>query len=105
MDLLTDLFAHHGLIAVALAVLLEQLGAPLPSTPVLLLAGVEAAGREGFGVRAFLTATVAAQLANGLWFWAGRRLGRRVLSALCVISISPDSCVRQNEASFARAAC
>ena len=99
MDLLTDLFAHHGLIAVALAVLLEQLGAPLPSTPVLLLAGVEAAGREGFGVRAFLTATVAAQLANGLWFWAGRRLGR---SALCVISISPDSCVRQNEASFAR---
>lgn len=102
MDLLTDLFAHHGLIAVALAVLLEQLGAPLPSTPVLLLAGVEAAGRDGFGVRAFLAATVAAQLANGLWFWAGRRLGRRVLSALCVISISPDSCVRQNEASFAR---
>jgi rhodanese-related sulfurtransferase len=33
---------------------------------------------------------------------AGRRLGRRVLSTLCRISISPDSCVRQNEASFAR---
>ncbi|MBL8277323.1 MAG: VTT domain-containing protein [Pelomonas sp.] len=102
MDLLNDLFAHHGLLAVALAVLLEQLGAPLPSTPVLLLAGVEGATREGFAVRAFLAATAAALLANGLWFWAGRRLGRRVLSALCVISISPDSCVRQNEASFAR---
>lgn len=102
MDLLNDLFAHHGLLAVAIAVLLEQLGAPLPSTPVLLLAGVEAATRDGFGGRAFLAATAAALLANGLWFWAGRRLGRRVLSALCVISISPDSCVRQNEASFAR---
>lgn len=102
MDLLTDLFAHHGLLAVALAVLLEQLGAPLPSTPVLLLAGVESATRDGFALRAFLTATAAALLANSLWFWAGRRLGRRVLSALCVISISPDSCVRQNEASFAR---
>lgn len=102
MELLTELFAHHGLVAVALAVLLEQLGAPLPSTPVLLLAGVEAAARDGFGPRAFVAAAVAAQLANGLWFWAGRRLGRRVLSALCVISISPDSCVRQNEASFAR---
>ena len=45
MDLLTDLFAHHGLVAVVLAVLLEQLGAPLPSTPVLLLAGVESAAR------------------------------------------------------------
>lgn len=102
MDLINDLFAHHGLLAVALAVLLEQIGAPLPSTPVLLLAGVEAATRDGFGARAFLAATAAAMLANGLWFWAGRRLGRRVLSALCVISISPDSCVRQNEASFAR---
>lgn len=102
MDLLNDLFAHHGLLAVALAVLLEQLGAPLPSTPVLLLAGVEGATRDGFALRAFLAATAAALLANGLWFWAGRRLGRRVLTALCVISISPDSCVRQNEASFAR---
>lgn len=98
----TDLLSRHGLLTVALAVLLEQLGTPLPSTPVLLLAGVESALREGFALQAFLVATLAALAANGLWFWAGRRLGRRVLSALCVISISPDSCVRQNEASFAR---
>lgn len=102
MDLLTELFSRHGLIAVALAVLLEQLGAPLPSTPVLLLAGVEGATRDGFALRAFAVATLAAMAANALWFWAGRRLGRRVLATLCRISISPDSCVRQNEASFAR---
>jgi membrane protein DedA with SNARE-associated domain/rhodanese-related sulfurtransferase len=102
MDLLTDLFSRHGLVAVALAVLLEQLGAPLPSTPVLLLAGVESALREGFAARAFAVATASAMAANALWFWAGRRLGRRVLATLCRISISPDSCVRQNEASFAR---
>ena len=102
MDLLTDLFSRHGLLAVVLAVLLEQLGAPLPSTPVLLLAGVEGATRDGFALRAFVVATLAAMAANALWFWAGRRLGRRVLATLCRISISPDSCVRQNEASFAR---
>ncbi|MBV8036737.1 VTT domain-containing protein [Roseateles sp.] len=102
MDLLTDLFSRHGLLAVALAVLLEQFGAPLPSTPVLLLAGVESAQRQGFALQAFGVAALAAQMANGLWFWAGRRLGRRVLATLCRISISPDSCVRQNEASFAR---
>lgn len=102
MDLLTDLFSRHGLIAVALAVLLEQLGAPLPSTPVLLLAGVESAVHDGLAARAFAVATLAALAANALWFWAGRRLGRRVLATLCRISISPDSCVRQNEASFAR---
>ncbi len=102
MDLLIDLFARYGLLAVAVAVLLHQLGAPLPSTPLLLLLGAESAAREGFALRAFTAITLAAMLANVLWFWAGRRLGRRVLAALCRISISPDSCVRQNEISFAR---
>jgi membrane protein DedA with SNARE-associated domain/rhodanese-related sulfurtransferase len=102
MDLLTELFTRHGLIAVAVAVLLHQLGAPLPSTPLLLLLGAESASRDGFVLRAFAAITGAAMVANVLWFWAGRRLGRRVLAALCRISISPDSCVRQNEISFAR---
>lgn len=102
MDLLTDLFSHHGLVAVAAAVLLHQLGAPLPSTPLLLLLGAESATRDGFAFRAFAAITGAAMVANAVWFWAGRRLGRRVLNALCVVSISPDTCVRQNELSFAR---
>jgi len=102
MDLITELFSRHGLIAVAVAVLLHQLGAPLPSTPLLLLLGAESASRDGFALRAFAAITAAAMVANALWFWAGRRLGRRVLNALCVVSISPDTCVRQNEVSFAR---
>lgn len=102
MDLLTELFTRHGLLAVAVAVLLHQLGAPLPSTPLLLLLGAESVSRDGFALRAFAAITGAAMVANVLWFWAGRRLGRRVLAALCRISISPDSCVRQNEVSFAR---
>lgn len=102
MELVTELFSRHGLVAVAVAVLLHQLGAPLPSTPLLLLLGAESAARDGFALRAFAAITGAAMLANAAWFWAGRRLGRRVLAALCRISISPDSCVRQNEVSFAR---
>jgi len=102
MDLITELFTRHGLFAVAAAVLLHQLGAPLPSTPLLLLLGAESASRDGFALRAFAAVTGAAMVANVMWFWAGRRLGRRVLAALCRISISPDSCVRQNEVSFAR---
>lgn len=102
MELITELFSRHGLLAVAVAVLLHQLGAPLPSTPLLLLLGAESVSRDGFALRAFAAITGAAMVANVLWFWAGRRLGRRVLAALCRISISPDSCVRQNEISFAR---
>lgn len=97
-----DLFARHGLLAVFFGVLVEQLGAPVPALPFLLLAGVAAADDGVFFVKALAVATLASMLADGLWFLAGRRFGRRILALLCRISISPDSCVRQSEASFAR---
>jgi rhodanese-related sulfurtransferase len=39
---------------------------------------------------------------NAVWFAAGRRYGSSVLKFLCRISLSPDSCVRRTEDSFAR---
>ncbi len=102
MDTLVALFAEYGLLAVFFGVLIEQLGAPLPAFPFLLLAGVAAANDGVFAVKALLAAILAAMLADALWFFAGRHYGRHVLALLCRISISPDSCVRQSEASFAR---
>jgi membrane protein DedA with SNARE-associated domain/rhodanese-related sulfurtransferase len=49
-----------------------------------------------------LTAVAAALIADFLWYLAGRRYGRRVLSTLCRISLSPDSCVRQTESIYSR---
>ena len=37
-----------------------------------------------------------------LWYWAGRRYGHRVLSLLCRMSLSRDSCVRRTESFFQR---
>ena len=102
MDQVIALFAEHGLLAVFFGVLVEQLGAPLPALPFLLLAGVAAASDGVFAVKALLAATLASTIADALWFFAGRHYGRRVLALLCRISISPDSCVRQSEVSFAR---
>jgi membrane protein DedA with SNARE-associated domain/rhodanese-related sulfurtransferase len=102
MGNIVSLFAQHGLLAIFGAVLVEQLGAPVPALPFLLLAGVAAASDGVFAVKAVAVATLASMLADTLWFFAGRRYGRRVLALLCRISISPDSCVRQSELSFAR---
>jgi len=96
------LFAQYGLVAVFAVVLVKQLGAPLPAMPVLLLAGAAAATNGVFAVKALVVATMASLLADFVWFYAGRYFGRRVLTLLCQISISPDSCVRKNELSFAR---
>jgi membrane protein DedA with SNARE-associated domain/rhodanese-related sulfurtransferase len=102
METVVAVFAHYGLLAVFGVVLVKQLGAPLPAMPVLLLAGAAGASDGVFAVKALAVATVASLLADFVWYFAGRFFGRRVLTLLCRISISPDSCVRKNELSFAR---
>jgi membrane protein DedA with SNARE-associated domain/rhodanese-related sulfurtransferase len=83
-------------------VLVQQLGAPIPATPLLLLAGAQAATDPIHGVHALALAILASTLGSLPWFWAGRRYGYRVLKFMCRISLSPDSCVRQTEAFFER---
>lgn len=102
METVVAVFAHYGLFAVFGVVLAKQLGAPLPALPVLLLAGAAGASDGVFALKALAVATVASLLADFVWYFAGRFFGRRVLTLLCRISISPDSCVRKNELSFAR---
>lgn len=102
METAFALFAQYGLLAVFVVVLVKQLGTPLPAMPVLFLAGAAAADDGVFAVKALAVATLASLLADFVWFFAGRYFGRRVLTLLCRISISPDSCVRKNELSFAR---
>jgi len=83
-------------------VLVQQLGAPIPATPVLLLAGAHAAVDPTYGVYSLALAILASALGSLPWFWAGRRYGYRVLKFMCRISLSPDSCVRQTENVFER---
>ncbi|NYT55354.1 VTT domain-containing protein [Eoetvoesia caeni] len=102
MDFFFNLVSEHGLWAVFAGVFIEQVGAPIPALPFLLVAGMDAIDNSLYGVMALVVASVASMLADLLWFLAGRRHGRRMLSLLCKIAISPDSCVRQSELSFAK---
>jgi membrane protein DedA with SNARE-associated domain len=95
-------FESHGVLAVFLGVFIEQLGAPIPAVPFLLLAGAQGAGKPVLLWQALLAATTASILADVLWFYAGRRFGRSVLGVLCRVSASPDSCVRKTELSFTK---
>ena len=102
MDLLLRLIAEYGLLLVFAAVLVEQLGVPLPAYPLLMLTSALAARGE-FNVVALLgTAVVACLIADTVWYQIGGALGRRVLRVLCQISLSPDGCVRQTESVFTR---
>ena len=93
---------QHDLLTVFVVTFLSAIGVPIPALPVLLLAGAEAAGNARHGFSALGLATLASLIATTAWYAAGRQLGRRVLALLCWISISPDTCIRKNEISFAR---
>src|ERR1043166_7670227 len=86
-----------------LNVFAEQIGAPVPAVPTLIVAGALARNGQMSSTHMILIASVAASLiADWIWFLLGRHYGYRILRTLCRISLSPDSCVRDTEARFER---
>jgi membrane protein DedA with SNARE-associated domain/rhodanese-related sulfurtransferase len=102
MARLTLWFEHIGVLAVFGLVLVEQAGLPLPTYPVLIVAGAWSA--EGGPPLWWIAvmAVAACILADAAWYAAGRRIGSRVLRAMCRLSLEPDSCVADTESLFAR---
>ena len=97
-----EFLLRHGYWVVFAFVLAEQLGLPLPSTPVLLAVGALAGlGRISFW-QAFALGILASLIGDSLWYWMGRQRGYAVLNLLCRIALEPDSCVRRTENVFSR---
>jgi membrane protein DedA with SNARE-associated domain len=92
----------YGVWLIFLNVLLEQLGAPVPAVPALIVAGALSRDGKMSSTHILLAALFASLLADYMWFLLGRRYGYRILRTLCRISLSPDSCVRDTEARFER---
>jgi membrane protein DedA with SNARE-associated domain/rhodanese-related sulfurtransferase len=99
---MTDLILQYGLLLVFTNVLLERTGLPLPAMPTLMVAGSLVATGSMSAAMVFGVAFLGCIIGDTLWYAAGWRYGRRVMSLLCRISLSPDSCVRETERSFER---
>ncbi len=102
MHELVALLLAHGTLIIFVVTLTARVGAPVPASPLLVVAGgLVMAGQ--LSMVAALGASIAANiLGDGVWFLAGRRHGYRVMKQLCRISLSPDSCVRQSESLITR---
>ncbi len=102
MNQIVAFLLRHGYWVVFVSVLVEQIGLPLPSTPVLMAMGALAGlGRISF-LPAFGLGMLASLIGDCLWYWMGRKRGYSVLNLLCRISLEPDSCVRRTENIFSR---
>jgi membrane protein DedA with SNARE-associated domain/rhodanese-related sulfurtransferase len=94
--------AQYGLAIVALNVLLNQIGLPVPVIPTLLVAGAIGANGQLPLAAIFPAAVLACLAADCGWYWVGQKYGIRVLKTLCRISLEPDSCVSQTQGQFDR---
>lgn len=102
MDTLLALIASYGLLVVFVAVFLDQGGLPVPAYPPVIVTAALAVDQGGSVWPILAVATVAAVLADVIWFFGGRRFGVALLRLMCRLSLSPDSCVNMTRDIYTR---
>src|ERR1700722_19663558 len=98
----TELFIRYAYGILFLWVLLEQLGLPVPSIPVLLTAGTLSAAHRISDAYSLIVVLLACLIADSLWFHLGRRYGNSVIRLLCKLSFNSNTCVTKTEGYFHR---
>jgi len=102
MALPTHILLSYGYLLLFAWVLVEQVGIPLPATPVLMAAGALSAERSISFPIALLVGVAGCVAADTTWFLIGKRFGHHVLRILCRLSLEPTVCVRKTQDSFGR---
>lgn len=102
MGFLMELIREYGFGIVFLNVFVEQLGAPIPAYPVLVVTGALEGADWVRLLWLVAVAVSAALIADLFWYQAGKAYGHRVLGRICRISLSPDACIRQTETVYGR---
>ncbi len=102
MPIALDFFVHYAYGILFLWVLVEQLGIPVPSVPLLIATGTLTATHRLHTVPAMLSILAACAIADSLWYYAGVRYGGRVVRLVCRLSLEASACVRKTEGYFGK---
>lgn len=100
MALPTQILLTYGYLLLFAWVMIEQLGIPLPATPILLASGALSAEHQFSFPLALLAGVLGSIMADTVWYLIGRRFGHHVLRILCKLSLEPTLCVRKTQDSF-----
>lgn len=99
MELPTHILLAYGYFLLFAWILVEQMGVPLPATPVLLAAGALTAEHELSFPFALLVSVYACMIADSSWYFIGKYYGHHVLRVLCRMTLEPTSCVSKTQTS------
>jgi len=102
MSIAVEFFVQYAYPILFVWVLLEMLGVPIPSIPVLITAGTLSATHRVNGPLALLAVLAACLIGDTFWYYLGRRYGHAVLKLLCRLSFEASTCVVKTERYFER---
>ena len=104
MSIALEFFVQYAYPILFLWVLVEMIGLPIPSVPVLLTAGTLSATHPARvnGPLALVAVLAACLIADTFWYYLGRRYGHAVLQVLCRFSFEASTCVVKTERYFER---
>ncbi len=102
MPIALEFFVHYAYGILFLWVLIEQLGIPIPSVPLLLTAGTLTATHRLHAVPVMLSILAACAVADSVWYLLGVRYGGRVVRLVCRLSLEASACVRKTEGYFGK---
>ena len=102
MPIALNFFIKYGYWVIFLWVLTEQLGIPIPSTPLLLTAGTLTATHQLRLPWVLASALLASLMADTTWYIFGKRYGSAVVRLMCRLSFESSACVRKTEGYFTK---
>ena len=98
----SHIFLIHAYTVLFLWVLVEQIGLPVPSAPMLLTAGTLTATHRLALAPVLVAITLGSLVSDVSWYFVGRRYGHAVVRLLCRFTPSRDTCVRRTEDYFGK---
>jgi membrane protein DedA with SNARE-associated domain len=102
MGTLGAVFQEYGLLLVFGAVFLEQIGPPIPSGPLLIVAGALANEGRVSALSIGGVAWVACMLGKVALYVVGGHYGRQAMDALCRLAVTPNSSIGRTDRRFER---
>ena len=102
MPVALDFFLKYGYWILFLWVLIEQLGAPVPSVPILLTAGTLTATHKMSLPLVLIAVILGSLISDSIWYWMGKKYGGAVVKLLCRLSMESNTCVRRTENYFTK---
>jgi membrane protein DedA with SNARE-associated domain len=91
----TEFLTRHGYAALFFAVLVEQLGLPVPAAPFLVGAGALAALHQLSFPVALGSALMASLLSDWTWFYLGKRRGSSIVRWIAKVCRKPAACTAE----------